>query len=66
MHESIPTIPVESITSRVFLVRGQKVLLDSELAELSAAETRSLLQAVRRNFKRFPADFVFQVHEDEW
>ena len=41
-------------------------MLDSDLAELYGVETRSLLQAVRRNSNRFPADFVFQVNEDEW
>ena len=56
----------ESIASRIFLVRGQKVMLDSDLAELYGVETRSLLQAVRRNSNRFPADFIFQVNEDEW
>ena len=66
MAESHPLVPVESIASRIFLVRGQKVMLDSDLAELYGVETRSLLQAVRRNSNRFPADFVFQVNEDEW
>ena len=66
MAESLPPIPIESIASRIFLVRGQKVMLDSDLAELYGVETRSLLQAVRRNSNRFPADFVFQVNEDEW
>jgi len=66
MPEFLSPIPVESIASRIFLVRGQKVMLDSDLAELYGVETRSLLQAVRRNSNRFPADFVFQVNEDEW
>ena len=66
MPKSDSLVPVESIASRIFLVRGQKVMLDSDLAELYGVETRSLLQAVRRNSNRFPADFVFQVNEDEW
>ena len=61
MPESLPPIPVESITSRIFLVRGQKVMLDSDLAELYGVKTSALNQAVKRNHERFPPDFVFQL-----
>lgn len=58
-------IPAERIERRILLVRGQKVLLDFQLAELYEVETRSLNQAVRRNADRFPEDFVFQLTEEE-
>jgi hypothetical protein len=58
-------IPVERIASRIYLVRGEKVMFDSDLAELYSVETRALLQAVRRNRDRFPDDFMFQFSEEE-
>jgi hypothetical protein len=58
-------IPVERIESRIFLIRGQKVLLDRDLAELYGVETRTLNQAVRRNLERFPSDFMFALTRDE-
>jgi hypothetical protein len=54
-------IPVENITTKIFMVRGQKVMLDRDLAELYGVETRVLKQAVRRNIKRFPEDFMFEL-----
>ena len=58
-------VPVELIVRRIYSVRGQKVMLDSDLAELYQVETRTLNQAVRRNLDRFPEDFMFQLSEDE-
>ena len=58
-------VPVERIDSRILLVRGQKVLLDRDLAELFGVETRALNQAVRRNVERFPADFMFVLTREE-
>lgn len=58
-------IPVEQIDRRIFLVRGQKVLLDRHLAVLYETTTRLVNQAVRRNLKRFPADFLFELTRDE-
>ena len=52
-------IPVESITSRIYFIRSQKVMIDRDLAQLYGVETRVLKQAVRRNIKRFPEDFMF-------
>jgi hypothetical protein len=49
------------IINRIFLIRGQKIMLDRDLALLYAVETRVLNQAVRRNEKRFPPDFMFQL-----
>jgi hypothetical protein len=59
--------PVALIESRIYLIRGQKVLLDADLASLYQVETKVLNQAVRRNRERFPADFMFQLTrmEDE-
>lgn len=58
-------IPAERIERRILLVRGQKVLLDYQLAELYEVEARSLNQAVKRNIERFPEDFMFQLSEEE-
>ncbi len=66
MAESPPPIPVESITSRIFLVRGQKVMLDSDLAELYGVSTSRLNEQVRRNIDRFPNDFMFQLTDSEF
>jgi hypothetical protein len=58
-------IPAERIERRILLVRGQKVLLDRDLAELYGVETRVLNQAVRRNIDRFPEDFMFALSREE-
>jgi hypothetical protein len=55
------SIPEELITEKIYLIRGQKVMIDRDLAELYGVETRTLNQAVRRNLKRFPEDFMFQL-----
>lgn len=52
---------VEQIESKIFLIRGQKVMLDSDLAELYGVQTKVLNQAVKRNIERFPSDFTFQL-----
>ena len=58
-------IPVERIEKAILLIRGQKVMLDSDLAALYGVETRVLKQAVRRNRKRFPSDFMFELTKEE-
>src|SRR5229473_632868 len=58
-------VPLDQITRRIFLLRGQRVMLSSDLAELYGVETRALLQAVTRNLDRFPSDFMFQLTWDE-
>ena len=58
-------VPVEKITSKIYLIRGQKVMLDRDLAQLYGVETRVLNQAVSRNVERFPADFLFALDRDE-
>jgi len=59
-------IPVERIEHAIFLIRGQKVLLDRDLAELYGVETKILKQAVRRNIDRFPPDFMFELTNQEF
>ena len=52
-------VPIELIANKIYLIRGIKVMLDKDLAELYGVETKVLKQAVRRNIDRFPADFMF-------
>ena len=58
-------VPVESIADKIFIIRGQKVMLSFYLAELYGVETRALVQAVKRNIERFPEDFMFQLEDSE-
>ncbi len=59
-------IPEEKISSLILIIRDQKVMLDSDLAELYGVSTKVLKQAVRRNIERFPPDFMFELSEEEW
>ena len=59
-------IPTEIIERKIYLIRGIKVMLDSDLAELYQVETRTLIQAVKRNINRFPPEFMFQLSENEF
>ena len=59
------TIPDEIITSKIYLIRDQKVMLDRDLAELYGVETKRLKEAVRRNKERFPKDFMFEMSKEE-
>lgn len=54
------------IQSKIYEVRGVKVMLDKDLASLYQVEVRVLNQAVKRNIKRFPSDFMFQLTKEEW
>ena len=63
---SSSVIPVERIASSIYLIRGEKVMLDSDLAALYGVETRALNQAVTRNIERFPQEFAFQLSQDEF
>ena len=56
----------ELIERRILLIRGQKVMLDSHLAELYAVETKVLKRAVRRNIDRFPHDFMLELTREEY
>ena len=58
-------VPLEHVERVILMIRGHKVLLDSDLARLYGVETRALIQAVKRNIDRFPADFMFQPTLDE-
>ena len=59
-------VPIESIVSKIIFLRGEKVMLDRDLAELYGVETKVLKQAVRRNIKRFPGDFMFELTKKEF
>jgi hypothetical protein len=61
-----PVVFVEHIESKIFLIRGQKVMLSMHLAELYEVEPRVLVQAVKRNIERFPEDFMFQLNPEEF
>ena len=58
-------IPVELVQEKIYLIRGQKVMLDSDLAQLYKVETFNLNKAVKRNIERFPEDFMFQLTKEE-
>ena len=59
------SIPYEVIMSKIYLIRGRKVMLDRDLAELYGVETKQLKRAVRRNIERFPEDFMFEMTKEE-
>jgi len=58
-------IPVEFIEKRIFYLRNEKVMIDRHLAEMYGVDTRILNQAVKRNIKRFPPEFMFQLSKEE-
>ena len=64
--EKTLVIPDEIVMNQIYYIRDQKVMLDKELAELYQVATGVLNQAVSRNIKRFPSDFMFQLTEQEW
>jgi len=57
---------IEKIHTKIYEIRNQKVMLDSDLAELYEVETKNLNLTVKRNLKRFPPDFMFQLTKSEW
>ena len=59
-------IPIERIAQKIYLIRGQKVMLDSDLAELYGVSTFRLNEQVKRNINRFPNDFMFQLTNEEY
>jgi len=59
------SFPVERIERSIVLIRGQKVMIDADLAELYRVETGALIRAVKRNIGRFPEDFMFQLTWEE-
>lgn len=59
-------MPKEIIENKIYIIRGQKVMLDKDLAWLYEVETKRLNEAVKRNSERFPEDFMFQLTKEEW
>jgi len=59
-------VPRERITSEIYIIRDTRVMLDRDLSELYGVETKVLKQAVRRNIKRFPEDFMFELTREEF
>lgn len=57
-------IPSERIVSKIYIIRNRKVMIDKDLAELYGVRTGALNQAVKRNIKRFPEDFMFQLNKE--
>ncbi|NII85975.1 MULTISPECIES: ORF6N domain-containing protein [unclassified Pedobacter] len=62
----LPIIPDNIVVNKIYELRGLKVMLDSDLAELYGVETKRLNEQVGRNPDRFPKDFMFQLTDDEW
>ena len=63
-NKSRISIPDEVIMGKIYLIRGKKVMLDRDLAELYGIETKVLKQTVRRNINRFPSDFMFEMSSE--
>ncbi|RVU90617.1 ORF6N domain-containing protein [Flavobacterium columnare] len=66
MSQKEISIPDEIISNKIYFIRGQKVMLDKDLAELYQVETKNLKRQVRRNIERFPEDFMFELNEEEF
>ena len=64
-NNSLATVPVERIEKSIYVIRGEKVMLDRDLADLYGVETRVLNQSVSRNRDRFPSDFILELTRDE-
>ena len=64
-ENGVLTVPEEVIMSKIYLIRGEKVMLDMDLAELYGVETKQLKRTVRRHIDRFPSDFMFELTSDE-
>ena len=64
--KEIQILPDETIINKIYIIREKKVMIDRDLAELYGVETKVLNQAVKRNLKRFPDDFMFQLTDEEF
>ncbi len=64
--ENVVVVPDELVMNKIYLIRNQKVMLDSDLSELYHVDTKVLNQQVKRNLKRFPEDFMFQLTDKEF
>ncbi len=60
------SLPVERILKSILVIRGEKAILDADLAGLYGVETGALVRAMKRNIERFPSDFMFQLSDEEW
>ncbi|HEY8994694.1 MAG TPA: ORF6N domain-containing protein [Lacunisphaera sp.] len=65
MKKRAPIVPTDSVESRILTLRGRKVILDADLATIYGVTTKRLNEQVKRNAKRFPPDFLFQLTRDE-
>ncbi|MEW6326533.1 MAG: ORF6N domain-containing protein [Thermodesulfobacteriota bacterium] len=65
MTEEKAPVPMEVILRQIIIIRGEKVMLDRDLAELYGVETKHLKRAVRRNIDRFPPDFMLELSKEE-
>ena len=65
MEDTQALVPAEKIEAMILVLRGEKVILDAEIAGLYGVETRAVVQAVKRNHGRFPEDFLFQLTQEE-
>lgn len=65
-NETSLAIPDEILMSKIFMIRGQKVMIDRELAKLYGVETKQLKRQVNRNLERFPHDFMFELNKEEF
>ncbi len=66
IKKSTTLVPVEIIQHKIYLIRGSKVMFDIDLAMLYGVETKVLIQAVKRNLRRFPSDFMMQLSQKEY
>ena len=66
MDGQVSLVPIERIERAIILIRGERVMLSTELAAIYDVEPRALIQAVKRNLSRFPKDFMFQLTTEEW
>ncbi|RZK64938.1 MAG: ORF6N domain-containing protein, partial [Pedobacter sp.] len=64
--QTLAILSDDIVVNKIYVIRNQKVMLDSDLAELYGVETKVLNQSIKRNAERFPEDFMFQLSESEW
>ncbi len=65
-NRETPTVSITKLSETIHSIRGERVMLDADLAELYGVDTKALLQAVKRNLERFPPDFMFQLTKQEF
>jgi hypothetical protein len=66
MVNTLQDLKEENIATKIFLIRGERVMLDSDLADIYGVTTSRLNEQVKRNFKRFPPDFMFELNQEEY